>query len=72
MNFLIQVLTWAVLIRSAAGTRQTFQAHVMRKEDYRKSEESLQNGLSLVPWMLLLGRKGRGRRKAERRKDSEV
>lgn len=36
-------------VRSAAGARQTFQVNVIRKEEYRKSAEALQNELSLPP-----------------------
>lgn len=71
MTFLIQVLTWAVPVRSAAGARQTFQVNVMRKEGYRKSAEALQNELSLLPWMLLLGRKGRGE-EGERQREEKT
>ena len=55
---------------SAAGERQTFQVNVMRKEEYRKSAEAVQNELSLLPWMLLLGRKGRGE-EGERQREEE-
>lgn len=57
-------------VRSAGGERQTFQADVTRKE-YRKSAEAVQKELSLLPWMLLLGRKGRGE-EGERQREEKT